>query len=374
MRWSTLLAELVATAPASDEIEVSLFGPGRGEAVVVHLGGNEWLTVDSCIDQSTGRSPALDYLEGLGVALDRAVRIVVGTHAHDDHMAGIGRVFEAASDAQFVTSAAFTSPEFYAALEADADIDAMLNQSVRREYSAVRNIAVGRGMLPGGRFPIVRAVEKKELYSREAGVDFPAVRVIALSPSDRAIDRAISKLAEGSARIDSRRRLAAGDPNEYSVALWLEIGGVSVLLGADLLVGPEGCGWQAIALWHHPAERASIFKVPHHGSPNAHHQPTWDNLLSSDVVAIVAPFRMGSNPRPNPEDLERIRSNSDRAFSTAQTRNPTPGRAAKSTKVKLQQVARNVRDAHGRPGQVRARWSPTANDWNVEVLPPAYEA
>lgn len=36
--------------PAADEIEFSLFGPGYGEAVAVHLGDGTWLLIDSCID------------------------------------------------------------------------------------------------------------------------------------------------------------------------------------------------------------------------------------------------------------------------------------------------------------------------------------
>lgn len=40
-----VLSEL--TGPRLDEIEVSLLGPGYGESVVVHMGGGEWMVVDS---------------------------------------------------------------------------------------------------------------------------------------------------------------------------------------------------------------------------------------------------------------------------------------------------------------------------------------
>src|SRR5262245_58961005 len=55
------------TPPASDEVEISLFGPGIGECSVVHLGGGQWMVVDSCIDRSTRRPVALEYLAEIGV-------------------------------------------------------------------------------------------------------------------------------------------------------------------------------------------------------------------------------------------------------------------------------------------------------------------
>jgi len=53
--------------PAVDELEVSVFGPGVGECVLVHFGEGEWMVVDSCLDRATSRPAALDYLTELGV-------------------------------------------------------------------------------------------------------------------------------------------------------------------------------------------------------------------------------------------------------------------------------------------------------------------
>ena len=75
--------------PASDEIEVSLFGPGYGECVLIHLGLGEWLVVDSCVNQYAGGTPALDYLQTIGVDIAHAVVIVTASHWHDDHIRGL---------------------------------------------------------------------------------------------------------------------------------------------------------------------------------------------------------------------------------------------------------------------------------------------
>src|SRR5438067_455186 len=37
--------------PDSSELELSVFGPGRGECLVVHLGAGEWMVVDSCLNE-----------------------------------------------------------------------------------------------------------------------------------------------------------------------------------------------------------------------------------------------------------------------------------------------------------------------------------
>ena len=41
---------VTSARPRRDEVEVTLFGPGYGESVVVHAGVDDWLVVDSCLD------------------------------------------------------------------------------------------------------------------------------------------------------------------------------------------------------------------------------------------------------------------------------------------------------------------------------------
>ncbi|PXF57856.1 MAG: hypothetical protein C4B58_08625 [Deltaproteobacteria bacterium] len=47
------LPDIKVDLPSPDELEISLFGPGRGECVVAHLGNNDWLVVDSCLDNTS---------------------------------------------------------------------------------------------------------------------------------------------------------------------------------------------------------------------------------------------------------------------------------------------------------------------------------
>ena len=90
----------VNIAPEHSEIEVSLFGPGYGESVVLHLGENLWLIVDSCLDPLTGDPAPLTYLHHLHIDLATAVRWVVATHWHDDHIRGLGRIMHVCESAE----------------------------------------------------------------------------------------------------------------------------------------------------------------------------------------------------------------------------------------------------------------------------------
>lgn len=357
--------------PGSDTFEVSIFGPGKGEAIAVHLGGDDWITVDSCVEQKTGDHPVLRYFDDIGVDASEQVHLVVGTHAHDDHVAGISSLFEAASSAQFVSSPALTSEEFLASVEADEDIEAQLRKTVRNEYRLLVAQVLGRGLDASGRGSWLHAIEQRVLWERTASDALASARVIALSPSDVAIIRSRTYLSSGLARAGDRRRLAASDPNDFSIALWVEFGSESVLLGADLEAGPAGCGWQAVVASHNPDAAATLFKVPHHGSVEADFPPVWEQLLAVSPISVLAPFRNGSVQLPTDDDVDRLVANSSAVYGTASPKWPVPSRAVQRAKATLSGVAQNVREPHGMVGQVRARRNAADDDWTIELFNPA---
>lgn len=359
---------MASKGPEMGEIEISIFGPGRGEGIAVHLGNGQWITVDSCVNQRTTRNALMDYLEEIEVDPAEAVRLVIATHAHDDHTAGLGDLFIAAKNASFVPSSANASPQFFAAVVADEDFEKQLNQSVRSEFRTVF-AELGRRAKPSVRY----AMEQSVLLKIDEAGESPSISVTALSPSHLAIHRANARLAEGSAVAEQRKKLAGGDPNEHSIAIWIEIGDIAILLGADLIIGPSGCGWKEVDATHHPRLTASLFKVPHHGSSNAHYEPTWRKLVGDDAVALLAPYRMGEKSIPQAGDLDRIRARATRTFLAANPLAPVASRELKKARATLGSLARNVREIDGVPGHVRARRRNTDDAWRVETFAPAYE-
>jgi glyoxylase-like metal-dependent hydrolase (beta-lactamase superfamily II) len=72
---------------------VSVFGPGKGECIVIGLPGGPWLVVDSFqVKVAGGRSPvAVEYLKRINVTDVAGVFI---THWHDDHTRGAAQVLK----------------------------------------------------------------------------------------------------------------------------------------------------------------------------------------------------------------------------------------------------------------------------------------
>ena len=93
--------------PTSDEVELTVFGLGFGEAAAVHLGGGEWLLVDSC--RRGGENITLNYLRVLDVPFT-AVRAIVATHWDMDHVEGLTELVQACEDAILIVSAALDVP------------------------------------------------------------------------------------------------------------------------------------------------------------------------------------------------------------------------------------------------------------------------
>lgn len=351
--------------------EVSLFGPGKGESVVVHLGAGRWIVVDSCRDQHSDAVAALQYLGGIGVDLATDVRAIVATHAHDDHFAGIADIVEACPAAIIVTSQALITREFLALVEAERDIAGVTDTASYREYRRIFDIVQQRKDSATGRRPLVRASENKVLLNLPALGAAPSASVTALSPSEHAVTRAQEVLAKNLLQaMGERTRRSTLDPNEASIALWVRAGGVNVLLGADLLSGPRGCGWGAVLDCFTPTEPATLYKAAHHGSSTSHHPDLWKLLLTREPVVLLTPFRNGNVDIPKDSDIAYLLAHTDKAWTTS-PRKPTSSNTFRKQSAKLGSLARNPRNPHGIIGHVRARVPLAGGTWNVDNFPPA---
>jgi glyoxylase-like metal-dependent hydrolase (beta-lactamase superfamily II) len=65
--------------PCTDTVEVTVLGGGLGESVVVHVGDNNWLIIDSF--RRNGQPAALEYLDQIGVS-PASVKAVLASHWH----------------------------------------------------------------------------------------------------------------------------------------------------------------------------------------------------------------------------------------------------------------------------------------------------
>ncbi|MFD7100324.1 MBL fold metallo-hydrolase [Streptomyces xanthophaeus] len=304
--------EVAASPPGADEIEVSLFGPGVGECIVVHLGDGKWLVVDSCITPGdrSGTPIALRYLEGMGIDVSTSVVMIVASHWHDDHVRGIASVMDRAKSAKFYASGALRHEEF-AALTKLPPLNSKFSSGVE-EMVRVREVVDARSGNSGLHYGLVGASQR--IYCTPNG----AVREVwALSPSDGDKIIGLQRLSALMPRGDGGlSKIPALSENDLSVVLHLETVGGSVLLGGDLEYrAEEGRGWRAIiGDLSRPDFCASLYKVAHHGSSNADHEDIWTRLLGGDVISIISPYHRGVSPIPKSTDLDRIAARSSATY------------------------------------------------------------
>jgi Metallo-beta-lactamase superfamily len=338
--------------PADDEIEVSLFGPGVGECIVVHLGRGEWIVVDSCCPVGVTDPVGLLYLQSLGVVAGSAVRLLVATHWHSDHIRGMAKLLEACEQATFVCSAALESRTFVELITA-LDQRPMMQSSGADEFHRI--FAVLKARAASGRTvtPTWAAVDRI-LYE-----DLPRnIEVRSLSPSDAAQTLALREISTLMPHPGSpKRRLVARTPNENSVVLSVRVSDRCVLLGADLETSTNpAVGWTAIVDAHsRAAARAEIFKIPHHGSSNADDPRVWKNLVDRNPVAALSQFASGTKPLPSVEDVRRLLVRTQRLYCTGPPTGWRPKVRDHTVEKTLRQVTRNHRAINGAMGHVRLR-------------------
>ena len=324
--WSSL-----GSAPGSDEVEVTVMGPGHGESIVVHLGKGEWMVVDSCLDTEDGvRLPApLRYLRSLGVDVDSSVKLVVISHWDDDHIRGISEVVRACSAAKICFSTALTKREFVGFVEA---------------------VALGGLAAEGGNISELKQVlailgsRSQRILAATPGRTLIGIpKVTSWSPSDYEAMQFLQFVAQEHPKAGKPLRKAVpGSPNLTSVVLSIDWPGTSALLGADMETHSDTRrGWGAVVseALRIGFKKGQVVKIPHHGSDTGHDDRMWSELLDPNPISVIAPFGRGPSYKrpPKSSDVARINRLSSATFLTAK-------REAATVQKKDVAVARSLRD------------------------------
>lgn len=359
--------------PDARHLELSVFGPGFGESLLLHLGNGNWAVVDSCLDRETGEPAALRYLSQISVDPSRAIQLVVATHWHDDHIRGISKVFEMARSATFVCTGALeehflkkvvTIWQGTRLLPGGSGVDE-INQVLRElkrrspnsQYAVPKLAGVGRRIWP--------------IPDRENPM---GMSIKCLAPSDAAVLATQARLAAFfPPKNTNRRRLPLVDANGTSVVLSVEASGHRILLGGDLDSPAErSLGWLSIVDDHSGVDaKHQAFKVPHHGSAKNDHDDMWRTLTTSDVYTVTTPFVTGGVSLPKTEDCSRILGKSPNAYLSAP---PVAGRfrdGNRAVERAVLETARSVQVVPGKYGHVRLRKAIAGaphSPWDIELF------
>lgn len=284
--------------PAADELEVSIFGPGFGEAIAVHFGDGKWMLVDSCwLDRVQQVPVTRDYLDSIGVPANQ-VKQIVASHWHDDHVSGLSRLIERYTDAEISLPSYLSLDEGREFLLAYAGV---VERSTRGTRELYRSMTLARD---SGRR--LRPIMQRSLLVEEQ-TSIGLVRAVALSPTSAAWAKGLGSLFSRVAPGTIPRNVAEPKPNISSIVLHIDFDGEAVVLGSDLETDGE-LGWGAVLAdeWSMRRPKASLYKVAHHGSPTACFPPVWRGLMKTNPAAGLTPFINGKVRLPEDEDLTRI--------------------------------------------------------------------
>lgn len=285
--------------PISTDISIILFGKGIGECVLVNIGDNRYVVIDSFINKNSGKPIALDYLESINVPFCN-IELIICTHWHQDHTEGIAEVIKNAPEAKFYISYINKEKNFLTYLTLGSNIE---NSTTHDLFEAL-NI-VNRSNLYFARHNQVLLEYPDTEFSHGKKIQLRAISPQQIEELDFIEHLSLPNSSENTYTFTS--------DNKISIATWLTIGEDAVLFGADLEnVADSSKGWKAVINNHtFTNTKASIFKIPHHGSKNGHNNDIWTNLVDKPI-SITSTYSRSHLPLET--DIDRIKGLSKKFF------------------------------------------------------------
>ncbi|NPC42933.1 MBL fold metallo-hydrolase [Nocardioides sp. zg-1230] len=353
------------TRPAEDEVQVAVLGRGVGESIVVHIGEDRWIVVDS-FNMRDGDGlvvpAALHYLDSIGVGMDRVVALVI-SHFDIDHVRGASRLFaETARDARLVLSGAMAAREFLAHLRL-ADRPGKGGDAGVRELRTLLALIDPPGT--GGRVLERCRRDQSLLRNLQGGSLTPTT--YGMAPCEDTITEFTAQVAPilaGNAPQTLPRPLL----NRASAAIHLQVGDRAILLCGDLehddRIGSQDRGWGGALLPLH-GNPATFVKLGHHGSQNGDHEDIWNRLTAADCVVAAAPYTAQVDSLPTEADIARIVSRGHTLYVAGATATPTET-IESGTLGDLSRAGVKVSRRKERPGAVVGTCSAIGDDaWVV---------
>lgn len=290
--------EIVPDHLPAGMLSIVVYGPGRGEAILVRLPNGMIGVVDGCREPKRGDKDPLGRGDPVRELLRRLepsrLAFACLTHPHDDHYAGLGRLLAAyekrVDNVWFVDMG---GPALKALLAThqrmrargaafpDADKVKGLERVITKFYEAHSRHGSSPNFLHAG-MPLF-----------DEPMEFGRFTVKACGPGPGDLIRlrdslygAVKSSVEEGEVID-----VDFDLNVASGALLLRWEQAGVLLAGDLLCGPDkSAGWQHA--YRHVECPIQVVNVAHHASREAHDDALWAKM--SPDLAIVTPFNHGA--------------------------------------------------------------------------------
>lgn len=304
-----------------NEFELTFFGPGFGESIVMHIPGVGWGVVDSCefAPENDQWIPPLEYLKSQNV---RCLAFLVLSHPHIDHLKGFeGIIDNYLGRIDRVCLYAGQGAREYSAYLVRQGIKGTPGANTLASVLGSFKRAVDNGA-EYRRLSTMTQIIPRQTVSVEGNAF--EVEVLSLSPSFADEETYVDILRGAIPRQNEQlKHIPDENHNLIASALWISVGQTNVILGSDVLKGQSKVsGWRGIVNSKDTPELCiKTLKVPHHGSPTSYFNQAWqEHCKDGKIISIIAPFDRGAKPRPSREDISRTKSQSERVGLTSQIR------------------------------------------------------
>ena len=297
------------------ELEFVVFGRGYGECILIKYDACEYMVVDSFINPETKNPIVVDYLNSLNVST-KCIKKIVITHWHGDHIAGISDIIKRSSDdVKIIINPIVNNKKFFEFISLSKE----QKQESTKEFVNVLDY-IERSNSQN----IFLASNNRPIIGKDV------IEIKTLSPQDCEIWDYIYDL--NTRLLNNGVGYDIPDNNELSIVLLLKYQGNGILLGSDLENKKNpNTSWNGI-IKDYSDIKANKFKIPHHGSLNAHNDDVWKLMLEPFPISILTTFNKGKKLTTD-EDIQRILSLSKKLYIVGQTskRNKDIERLAKKT-------------------------------------------
>lgn len=357
-------------APDDDHLEITVFGPGYGESIVLHIPTIGWGIIDSCEFKSGTKSVnlPLEYLNGILSPDFPELAFVILTHPHEDHYKGLDTIIK--SYPGKIKRICWYSGDGVREL---------------KQYICQQKVA-GREVLPGFaeviktmQDAVKTGAQIRRLSELTSVAESPCASLIALSPSASNIKMYVQKLFK--AIPQAGKPVLPMNNNEHnliSVALFLKYGNVQAILGSDLETkNDKSGGWNAIIynddipdLW------ATFVKVPHHGSMTGYSDEAWEeHCKNNKPIAAITPFVQGNIYLPDENLVKLLKNKVEKLYLTS-----FPKLQSNINKYYKKDVERNIRsrtrdfkiiEYPDKAGFIRFRFAPDGKLIENTAVPPS---
>ena len=288
--------------PSPDLFQIVLFGKGYGESILIHIGNNKYIVVDSFIDNMSGNPVTIDYLNEIGENPSSIIGIIC-THWDDDHVKGISKIIEKIEHKINVYIPMVQSNRDkenfvrYVCMNADSD-DINSTSEYKKLFDFFRD----------GKIQINFTSSCMNICSSElSSVNKDWASIYALSPSQANILKFLKNVVPPEEKTP-RSNLQISN-NGVSIVAFISRISDGILLGGDLENTQNE--WDDVINIFPSKDKCSVFKIPHHGSKNAYNKNVWGKIVEKPISIIT---RFNPKELPRQDAIDEIKANSSKVF------------------------------------------------------------